>query len=44
MGVVTARNNVLSQVTQARTTHWELSSEFDSMLSQLLAESAQLDS
>jgi hypothetical protein len=35
-----ARNNFNNQRTQARGAHWELSSEFDSMLSQLLAQNA----
>ena len=35
-----ARNNFNSQRNQARGAHWELSSEFDSMLSQLLAQDA----
>jgi ATPase subunit of ABC transporter with duplicated ATPase domains len=38
MGFDTARNNFLAQKQQARSTHWELTSEFDYMLSQLLAE------
>lgn len=38
MGVETARNNYNSHVSQARSTHWELSNEFDYMLSQLLAQ------
>lgn len=35
-----ARNNFNNQRNQARGAHWELSSEFDSMLSQLLAQDA----
>lgn len=38
MGFDTARNNFVAQKNQARSTHWELTSEFDYMLSQLLAE------
>lgn len=38
MGVDTARNNYTQQRNQARAQHWELTSEFDSMLSQLLAQ------
>lgn len=40
MGFDTARNNFLSQRNQARSAHWELTSEFDFMLSQLLAQDA----
>ncbi len=40
MGFDTARNNFTSQRNQARNAHWELTSEFDSMLSQLLAQDA----
>lgn len=40
MGFDTARNNFAAQKNQARLTHWELTSEFDFMLSQLLAEDA----
>ena len=38
VGVDTARNNFNSQKSQSRTSHWELASEFDYMLSQLLAQ------
>ena len=38
VGVDTARNNFSSQKSQSRTSHWELASEFDYMLSQLLAQ------
>lgn len=38
MGVDTAKNNYTQQRNQARAQHWELTSEFDSMLSQLLAQ------
>jgi hypothetical protein len=38
MGVAAARNNFTQQRTHARSRHWELTSEFDSMLSQLLAQ------
>lgn len=38
MGVDTARNQYTSQRNQARSQHWELTSEFDSMLSQMLAQ------
>jgi len=38
MGVDTARNNFKSQKDQAKNSHWELTNEFDSMLSQLLAQ------
>jgi hypothetical protein len=38
MGVDSARSSYLAQKNQARSTHWELTTEFDSMLSQLLAE------
>lgn len=38
MGVDTARSQYESQKNQARAAHWELTSEFDSMLSQLLAQ------
>ena len=38
VGVDTARNNFHSQKTQSRISHWELASEFDYMLSQLLAQ------
>lgn len=38
MGLDTARTNYASQKNQARSAHWELTSEFDFMLSQLLAE------
>jgi len=38
MGVDTARNQYTQQRNQARSQHWELTSEFDSMLSQLLAQ------
>ena len=37
MGFDTARNQYQAQKNQARASHWELTSEFDSMLSQLLA-------
>ena len=37
MGFDTARNQYQAQKQQARSSHWELTSEFDSMLSQLLA-------
>lgn len=40
MGLDTARTNYAAQKNQARATHWELTSEFDFMLSQLLAEDA----
>ncbi|GAA0341946.1 AAA family ATPase [Micropruina glycogenica] len=40
MGVDAARNNFTSQKEQARGQFWELSSEFDYMLSQLLAQYA----
>jgi energy-coupling factor transporter ATP-binding protein EcfA2 len=38
VGVDTARQNFTSQKNQSRTQHWELASEFDYMLSQLLAQ------
>ncbi|MFG1998184.1 AAA family ATPase [Spirillospora sp. NPDC048911] len=38
MGMDTARNNYFSQRNQARANHWEQSGDFDSMLSQLLAQ------
>ena len=38
VGVDTARNNFNSQRNQSQTQHWELASEFDYMLSQLLAQ------
>ena len=38
MGFETARSQYASQLSQARSAHWELTSEFDSMLSQLLAQ------
>lgn len=38
VGVDTARNNFTNQKNQSRTHHWELASEFDYMLSQLLAQ------
>jgi hypothetical protein len=38
MGMDTARSNFQAQRNQSRNAHWELSSEFDSMLSQLLAQ------
>lgn len=38
MGLDTARNQYTQQRNQARSAHWELTSEFDSMLSQLLAQ------
>jgi hypothetical protein len=38
MGFETARSNFQGQRNQARNNHWELTSEFDSMLSQLLAQ------
>ena len=38
VGVDTARNNFTSQKNQSRTAPWELASEFDYMLSQLLAQ------
>ena len=38
VGVDTARNNFTSQKNQSRINHWELASEFDYMLSQLLAQ------
>jgi hypothetical protein len=40
MGVTDARNNFLSQRNQARSQHWELTSDFDYLLSQLMAESS----
>ena len=40
MGFDDARNNFNNQRNQARGQHWEQSSEFDSMLSRLLAENA----
>src|SRR5262249_16951699 len=40
MGADDARNTFNSQRNQARGAHWEISSEFDSMLSQLLAQNA----
>jgi hypothetical protein len=40
MGFDSARSNFTNQKNQARSTHWELTSEFDFMLSQLLAEDA----
>jgi hypothetical protein len=42
MGVDTARSNYNSQKNQARSAHWELTSEFDSMLSQLLAQQSMV--
>jgi len=41
MGQQAARSNFESQKAQAQTQHWELSSEFDYLLSQLLAENAK---
>lgn len=38
VGVDTARSNFTSQKTRSRINHWELASEFDYMLSQLLAQ------
>lgn len=38
VGVDTARSNFTSQKNQTRVQHWELASEFDYMLSQLLAQ------
>jgi hypothetical protein len=38
VGVETARNNFTNQKNQSRGQHWELSNEFDYMLSQLLAQ------
>jgi len=38
VGVETARNNYNSQRNQSKSQHWELASEFDYMLSQLLAQ------
>ena len=38
VGMDTARNNYNNQRQQSRTKHWELASEFDFMLSQLLAQ------
>jgi len=38
VGVDTARNNFTNQKAQSRHNHWELSSEFDYMLSQMLAQ------
>jgi hypothetical protein len=38
VGVDTARNNFTNQKSASRNQHWELASEFDSMLSQLLAQ------
>jgi hypothetical protein len=40
MGQDTARANFAAQKAQALSQHWELTSEFDSMLSQILAENA----
>lgn len=40
MGQDTARANFAAQKAQAYSQHWELTSEFDSMLSQLLADNA----
>lgn len=40
MGFSDAKNNFMSQKNQARTHHWELTSDFDYLLSQLLAENA----
>ncbi|MER6284447.1 AAA family ATPase [Streptomyces sviceus] len=42
MGVLTARNNFNSQRQQAASAHWELASEFDSMLAQLLAQQSMV--
>src|SRR5262249_30111834 len=38
VGVDTARNQYMSQKNQARNQHWEIASEFDYMLSQMLAQ------
>lgn len=40
MGQDAARNNFQAQMNQARQNHWELSSEFDYMLSQLLGQAS----
>jgi len=42
MGVITAQNNFSAQRQQARAAYWELTSEFDSMLSQLLAQQSMV--
>jgi hypothetical protein len=42
-GVQTARAQFTAQRSQAQGQHWELSSEFDSMLTQLFAEAASAD-
>ena len=41
-GVDTARNNFMAQKNQSRTQHWEIESDFDWMLSQLLAEQSMV--
>jgi AAA domain, putative AbiEii toxin, Type IV TA system len=40
MGYDTARNNFASQRAQAKNSHWDLASDFDVLLSQLLAQDA----
>jgi len=42
MGFDTARSNFQGQKNQARHAHWELTSEFDFMLSQLIAQSSMV--
>lgn len=42
MGVSDARTNYTSQKNQAKSQHWELTSDFDYLLSRLLAEKAML--
>ncbi|WP_158264094.1 AAA family ATPase [Amycolatopsis sp. CA-126428] len=42
MGFDTARSNFQGQKNQARNAHWELTSEFDFMLSQLIAQSSMM--
>ncbi|GAB2690685.1 DUF4435 domain-containing protein [Nocardia thraciensis] len=44
VGYETARSQFEQQKSQARSIHWELTSEFDSMLSQLLANDASISS
>jgi hypothetical protein len=41
-GVDTARNNFLAQKNQSKTQHWEIESDFDWMLSQLLAQQSMV--
>ena len=41
-GVDTARNNFIAQKNQSRNQHWELESDFDWMLSQLLAQQSMV--